>query len=333
MKKFAFLVIPSNTEQLRHYWPLTRIIPDFALKSFLKTKRSFEVLHLCSHENGLEGYIFVLPAVVGNISAADTDFLLDKISAAANLAQRMGIKILGTDINIGLGLERLALKTKKKKPAITCGNAFTAWSIFESVYRTAKSKDMDLKKSAVCLSDASTPTAMLAARKFSSYVSRIILNGASKEKLESLKNSTQQENSAQIIIEENMEKAAKNADILIFDETAVAKSSACSLKTGCIICELTPNNCSTNRNHIHNEISVIKGNIIKLPTEIRCNANFGLPRNTVSSALAETILLALEGKFVNYSFGDNINPDKLEEIADIATRHGFEVWLPEAPLL
>jgi predicted amino acid dehydrogenase len=31
--------------------------------------------------------------------------------------------------------------------------------------------------------------------------------------------------------------------------------------------------------------------------------------------------------------GENINLDKMEEIADLATKHGFEVWVPEAPVL
>ena len=49
--------------------------------------------------------------------------------------------------------------------------------------------------------------------------------------------------------------------------------------------------------------------------------------------MAETMLLTLEEKFVTYSLGESINLDKLEEIADTAVRHGFEIWAPEAPVL
>jgi predicted amino acid dehydrogenase len=41
------------------------------------------------------------------------------------------------------------------------------------------------------------------------------------------------------------------------------------------------------------------------------------------------MLLTLEGRYLNYSLGENINLDKLEDIADIAVRHGFEVFKPE----
>ena len=43
--------------------------------------------------------------------------------------------------------------------------------------------------------------------------------------------------------------------------------------------------------------------------------------------------MLLDGKIVSYSLGEDSNLDKLEEIADIAVQHGFEVWVPEAPVL
>ena len=53
----------------------------------------------------------------------------------------------------------------------------------------------------------------------------------------------------------------------------------------------------------------------------------------IQPSLAEIVLLLLDGKFISYSLGENSNLDKLEEIADIAVQHGYEVWVPEAPIL
>ena len=61
--------------------------------------------------------------------------------------------------------------------------------------------------------------------------------------------------------------------------------------------------------------------------------DFGLPNGVVYASLAETILLALEERFVSYSLGEMVNIHKMEEIADIGARHGFQVWLPEASML
>jgi predicted amino acid dehydrogenase len=71
------------------------------------------------------------------------------------------------------------------------------------------------------------------------------------------------------------------------------------------------------------DVTIIKGGLIKLPNAVD---------NFVHASLAETMLLTLEGKFTSYSLGDDINLDKMEEIADLAMRHGFEVWVPQAPL-
>jgi predicted amino acid dehydrogenase len=77
----------------------------------------------------------------------------------------------------------------------------------------------------------------------------------------------------------------------------------------------------------------VEAGLIKLPYPVELPLNFGLPKDLVPASLAETMLLALEERFVNYSVGLNMNLDKLEEIADVATKHGFEVWAPDAPVL
>lgn len=80
-------------------------------------------------------------------------------------------------------------------------------------------------------------------------------------------------------------------------------------------------------------IGSIQAGLIKLPHPENFDINLGLDKGLIPASLAETILLTMDGKFTNYSFGDNINPDKMEEIADIAARHGFEIWVPQAPVL
>ena len=58
-----------------------------------------------------------------------------------------------------------------------------------------------------------------------------------------------------------------------------------------------------------------------------------MPTDITCAYLAETILLARERRLASFTLDESLNPDKLEEIADIATRHNFEVWQPEAPIL
>ncbi len=113
-----------------------------------------------------------------------------------------------------------------------------------------------------------------------------------------------------LIPESYTEEEAKNADIVIRADP------------GCSIWM-----------NLRSEPASIELGLIKLPFALDWSRQMGLAGGVVPAALAETMLLAFEDKFISYSLGDYINPDKLEEIADIAVRHGFEVWVPQAPLL
>ncbi|MFA6384149.1 MAG: hypothetical protein WCY10_02115, partial [Candidatus Omnitrophota bacterium] len=76
------------------------------------------------------------------------------------------------------------------------------------------------------------------------------------------------------------------------------------------------------------DITVLDCDRIKLPLDQKLNTSLCDHDNTICSYMAETVLLALDNKFVNYSLGEQINLDKLEDIANIAVRHGFEINVP-----
>jgi len=48
--------------------------------------------------------------------------------------------------------------------------------------------------------------------------------------------------------------------------------------------------------------------------------------------LAETMLLALEENFANFSLGESVNPDKLDYIAQRRVPPRFEVSVPGAEI-
>jgi hypothetical protein len=51
--------------------------------------------------------------------------------------------------------------------------------------------------------------------------------------------------------------------------------------------------------------------------------NIGLPKNVAYACLAETIVLALEGKFENFTVGRNIEWEKVREIYRLGRKHGM----------
>jgi predicted amino acid dehydrogenase len=314
MKSFAFIVNISTVKQAKDFWPLLRIAPDFLIGSFLKKLSPFKARHIPKIQSMqgkvIHGYIIASPA--------------DKLIAAGRIAEQLGVTIIGLDrMDIG-----------NLKIPVTTGNFLNAWSVVEGVYRMAKIKKLNLKNSTLAIIGATGPIGSICARKLSDYVPKIIIVGKDGAELERLKEKILSLNPVEVIMEEDAHTAVKDADILI--DTGDLSEPAFEieeLKSNAIVCDISASHRLFDKPNVRQDITVIRGGLIKMPYPVNLGINTGLPKGIINAPLAETMLLAFRERFVSYSFGDDINLDKLEEIADLSVQHGFEVWVPEAPLM
>ena len=334
-KTFAFILHSKSVEELKKSYPLFRMVPDFILKKSFRAIAPFKVSEVKGirsiRQKQVNGYFIDCPLLAEQV---EEKLVLDKITSAADLAQKLGADILG--------LDGCALMLKDKGEAVartlnlpfTNGDALSSWSIFEAVYRTARAKGIDLSNAKVAVIDAGGPIGNLCARKIAEYTGKIILAGKDTRKLEQTKESILKFNNVEVVIGSMRLRSMQEADIsIIANLRAEEVPDIDSLAAGKIICYFSLPEEAANRLKSREDITCVEGGLIKLPYPMELPLNIGLPKDVVSASLAETILLALEERFVNYSWGENINLDKLEEIADIAAKHGFEIWVPEAPVL
>jgi predicted amino acid dehydrogenase len=338
MRTFAYAVSPATIQQLKNSWPAIRIIPDFVVRTSLKKISPFKVAQIkplrSSQGRQIQGYIILCPLLTQETQILEEDFILDKIRAAAAVAERLGAQILGLDGGVSTLVEKRSLALQNSGIPLTSGSAFTAWSVIEAIYRISKAKDVSLKNAALVVIGASGSVGSLCARKLSHFVSKISVFDDEKDKLERLKESILHLNSILVIVEDDYQKIAREADIIIYAANSPGTSlNIDELKSGALVCDISLNKDILSKAGLRKDITIIEGGLIRPPYPLELSINMGLPKGTIPASLAETMLLAFEGKLVNYSLGDNINLDKLEEIADIAVRHGFEVYVPGAPLV
>lgn len=338
MRTFAFLAHPITLEQIKNYWPITRIMPDTFIKSFLKRIPPFKVSRIkkvhSAQGKEIQGYLIACPLLPKQMLELNEEFVLDKIIAAGHIAERLGAGILGLGGYTSIVADKGYTIAKKLKIPVTSGSTFTAWSVFEAIYRMAKVKNIDIGKSTLAIIGATGSIGSLCARKLADYVEKIIINARHRDKLERLKATLHQLSPVGVIIEEDAHKAVKDADIVI---TTTSSPEALldieEFRPNTIICDVSVPRNVAGKTNSRQDISLIDGGLIKLPHPADFGVDTGLPKDIIYACMAETMLLALEGKFKNYSLGDNINLDQMEEIADIAMQHGFSVWVPEAPVL
>ena len=74
-----------------------------------------------------------------------------------------------------------------------------------------------------------------------------------------------------------------------------------------------------------NDILVIDGGMVDVPGSVDFHFNFGFPPGKAYACMAETITLALEGRFEDYTLGKEITRQRVDEIAALATKHGFRL--------
>jgi hypothetical protein len=70
------------------------------------------------------------------------------------------------------------------------------------------------------------------------------------------------------------------------------------------------------------DVLVIESGEIHLPGKVQMK-NIGLPKSVAYACLAETVVLALEGKFESFTVGRNIEWEKVREIYRLGLKHGM----------
>ena len=99
-----------------------------------------------------------------------------------------------------------------------------------------------------------------------------------------------------------------------------------TLKTNAIICDISrPMNIDKDQLLGREDITLIEGGIVKLPSGILLGFNSGLKDNYSYSCIAETALLALDNRYENISLGAKLKMGEIEYMDKLGKKYGFNV--------
>jgi hypothetical protein len=97
------------------------------------------------------------------------------------------------------------------------------------------------------------------------------------------------------------------------------------VKPGCVITDVArPLDLPPEEVAKRPDVLVIESGEIQLPSDVSMK-NIGLPKNVVYACLAETIVLALEGRFETFTVGRAIEWEKVREIYKLGLKHGMKL--------
>jgi fatty aldehyde-generating acyl-ACP reductase len=299
---------------------LFHITPSFKLYDILDFKsKTGESVNGC----------FIIATFIPDMVENDVWAVFSKVVKACKIAEKHGIGI----VTLGGFTSIVAERTGREIAAevnvpVTTGNTFTAAMAIDGVMKAAGLLNLDLAKTKLTIVGGTGDIGSGCARAMVDKVKQLTITGRTKANLARLKGELSKRRKAKVIATTDNDAAVKDADVIITTASAVASIIKIdTFKPGAVICDVGyPKNISYAHTH-RQDILIFSGGLAKPPSPFSVPFDTALPSpETIYGCFSESIILALEKRYENFSFGrGNITPEKIEEIRQMGRKHGFEV--------
>lgn len=330
MDTFAFILHPLEINDIARKFGFAKKIPERWLeKAFSRVPalKVSEITGVRSQATGKEikGWFVACPLTARQMMELPQEYVMKKIIQAARKAEDLGAQIVGLGAFTAVVGDAGVTVSKAVGIPVTTGNSYTVATALAGIERAAALLGKDLSESNVTVIGASGSIGKACARIMARRGHDVTLVARRREPLEEAADQIRRESGREAKIETDINKALQEADVVIAVASAVdAIIDGDALKSGAIVCDVArPRNVARAIAEARDDVFIFEGGVVAPPGDVEFNFNFGFPPKTCYACMAETMALALEGRFESYSLGRDLQVEKVEEIEEIATRHGF----------
>jgi len=344
--KFSFVIHPLSKSYLfkhpllkpfqKYSKPVEKIAEDIIALSpgFYYGK----IDGIVSEKNGkkVEGLIYTVTETPKKLLEAKADAIYRKILKLCEKAYESGSKIMGlgayTKIvgDAGVTIDRLS------PIPVTTGNSLSAastlWAARLAVLKLGfvqYNESTHQMKGTVMVVGATGSIGAVSAKILALSWKKIIIVAPRAYKLIELKDEILKINpKADIEVSTDADNFSMICDLIITTTSGAGKSilDIMKVKPGCVICDVSrPFDIKEEEAIKRPDVLVIASGEVTLPGNVNISIDLGLEGNIVYACLAETALLAMEGKFESFTLSRNINYEKVIEIDRLANEHGVRL--------
>jgi predicted amino acid dehydrogenase len=218
----------------------------------------------------------------------------------------------------------------KSDIAITSGNSLTVAATLEAAKQAViKMGAPDLTKGRAVVIGATGSIGAVCSRLIAQAIGDVVLVAPRPEKLIPLKKVIEDETpGARVTIATDASPHLVDADLVVTTTTAIGEKviDILKLKPGCVVCDVArPPDVQEEDAKLRPDVLVIESGEVLLPGEPNFGFDIGLPPGVAYACLAETAVLAMEGRFENFTLGRNIEMDKVKEMYRLFRKHGLQL--------
>ncbi|MBY5935766.1 dehydrogenase [Marinobacter nauticus] len=344
VNRFAFVIHPLSQQYLTKTPPLDWIanVSPPTVMNLVEKAVAYTPPFIYSKVSGIksptgdeaEGWLITVGGTPKEIMAHGPEFTYSRLLAAAKLAKKLGAQIMGLGAFTKVVGDAGITVAKRAPLPITTGNSYSAsgalWAAHDAakkVGRVSIGKSGKMAGKAMVVG-ATGAIGSVCARLLAKAVDEIYMVAPEAAKLLALKESIELETPGAIV----HVSATTVRDLSEMDMVVTATSGAgkrildiLQVKPGCVITDVArPLDIPAEDVAKRPDVLVIESGEIQLPGDVRMK-DIGLPRGIAYACLAETIVLALEARFENFTLGRNIEWEKVREIYKLGLKHGMEL--------
>ncbi|HIU63812.1 MAG TPA: NAD(P)H-binding protein [Candidatus Avacidaminococcus intestinavium] len=330
MEKFAFVLHPLVVADFARKFPILNYVPDHWIESAMKRVKAFKISHITGVHSPYaeaEGWFIACPLTAKQMVNLPEEFVLDKITEACQLAESLGAKIVGLGAFSSIVGDAGITVAKRVNIAVTSGNSYTVATALEGTRQAVRMMGKDLANANVAIIGATGSIGAACAKILTQEAKHITLVARAESRLESLAQELFLAQKATITITSSLQEALHDADVVLTVTSALETLiDPKDLKSGAVVCDVArPRNVSKEVSRLRKDVLVIEGGVINVPGSVDFGFNFGFPPRTSYACMAETMILALEGRYENYTLGRQLSVEQIVNINKLAEKHEFSL--------
>lgn len=241
------------------------------------------------------------------------------------MAEELGARLLGLGAYTSVVGDAGQTIADRLELPVTTGDSYTILMAVEAIREAARVMEISMKDATVAVVGATGAIGKTCALMLARSCSKLVLVGRREDAVEQIREQCQGRG-AQVVASTDM-NAIYEADLILTVTSAVhAVIYPHHLKPGSVVCDVArPRDVSKQVAAQRDDVLVIEGGMIEVPGQPDFHFDFGFPPRMAYACMAETMALALEGRYTDYTIGKDITEDQANEIGGIAHKHGFRL--------
>lgn len=337
INRFAFVIHPLNVNFIhKHRWfRWTRYLPDMlveAVAAYIPPLYLSRITGGKSPTTGqrIEGSLISLGATPKQMMSHGENFTYKRLNQASKMAARRGARIMGLGAFTSVVGDAGITVAHEADIAITSGNSLTVAATLEAAKQAVlKMGATDLTKGKAMVIGATGSIGSVCSRLIAQAIFNVVLVSIEPERLIELKRTIQEETpGAKVTIATRADELLPECDLIITATSAFGQRiiDVSKCKAGAVICDVArPADINKAEAALRPDVLAIESGEVLIPGDIDFGYDIGLPPKTAYACLAETALLAMEGRFEDYTLGRNISVERVKEIYRLFKKHEFQI--------